>query len=125
MTVKELREILNRYHGYHSGRSDDEPVSVILALPSIGPRANTKVKSASFGFDWDRGLQFGTEARLVPKNEKQDVFEAAFELLAWIATKPVKKETYEIRTARKILERYGCDEEKFALYRRVFHKESI
>lgn len=119
MTIGELKQILAT-----NDHSDNEFVTVLLALPSVGPRAYTKVKDANFGFDWEKGLQFSTEARLVPKNEKQDVFEAAFDLLAWIATKPVKKSTYETRTAKFILEKYGCNEEKFAIYKRVMHKDS-
>ena len=120
MKVGELRRILN----YHDNM-DNEEISVLLALPSIGPRAHTKVTDASFGHDWDRGLQFRTEARLVPKNDKQDVFEAAYELLAWLATKPVKRQSYEQRTAERILRKYGCDDEKLTIYRRVFHKEEV
>lgn len=123
MTIKKLRDLLKKNHEYHQGRQDDEPVSVLLALPSVGPRANSRVKSASFGIDWDRGLQFITEDRLVLKTDKQDVFEQAFDLIAWIATKPVKKESYELRTARKILKQNGWDEEKLATYQRIFHGE--
>lgn len=123
MTVKELRDVLNDDFKRNEGRNDAEEISVILALPSMGPRAHSKVKWAGFGFDWDRGLQFETEARLVPKSEKQDIWEAGYELLSYIATKPAKKQSYEIRTAERIFRKYGRDDEWFAMVRRVMHKD--
>lgn len=118
ITVGKLRDILRR----HPER-DHEELSVLIALPSVGPRACVKVTDAMFGFDWDRGLQFRTEERLVPKNDKQDVFESAFELIAYLATKPVKRKSYEQDKAERILRKYGCDDEKLAMYRRVFHRK--
>lgn len=118
LTVGELRQILNR----HDDIRDDEEISVLLALPSIGPRAHTKIKHASFGSDWDKGLQFTTETRLVPKTEKQDIYEAAYDLLFWLATKPQKKETYEVRTAKRILLKYGRTQEDLDKLRPLFHE---
>ena len=122
MKVKELRELLVKKASLTS-RDDDEEVTVLLDLPSIGPRACTKVTYASFGIDWNRGLQFKTETNIVPKDDKQSVFEAAFELLAYLATKPSKRQGYEQRTAVKILEKYGCTKKDFDTYKKVYHKE--
>jgi len=116
--VKELKAMLKD----EDTRYDEEEVSVLLDLPSWGPRAFSKVKHASFGFDWDKGLQFKTEHNLVPKNEKQSIFEAAHELLMFIATKPTKKHGYEQRTAIHILKRSGLTDEKLASYQSLFHR---
>lgn len=118
LTVGELKDMLSSY----DDTRDNEAVSVLLELPSMGPRANTKVKHASFGFDWDKGLQFTTEARLVPKNDKQDIYEAAYDLLFWLATKPQKKETYEVRTAKRILIEYGTTQEELDKLSHLFHE---
>lgn len=119
MTIKELKEIMK----YIDERHDGELVSVLLDLPSIGPRAYSKIIDGSIGFDWDKGLQFKTEHKLVPKNEKQSIYELAFDLLCWIATKPVKKESYEIRTAKRILLKYGYTQEKLDSYQKICHPE--
>ncbi len=126
VTGRDLLEILKRHDDerspmFHNELDDD--ISVILSLPSIGPRANSKVIHASFGFDWDRGLQFTTEAKLVPKNDKQSIYESAYELICYLATKPVKKQSYEQRTALHILERYGYTKDKLEQIQRVYHKE--
>lgn len=127
VTGRQLLEILKRHD---DGRSSmfhnelDDPISVILSLTSIGPRAHSKITHASFGFDWDRGLQFTPDHRLVPKNEKQDVYEAASELLCYLGTKPVKKQTYEQREALRILKKYGYTDDEIEKIRSVYHKES-
>jgi hypothetical protein len=120
MTVGELKAILSRV----DERRDSEPVSVLLALPSIGPRAHSHVKHAAMGHDWDRGLLLTAETSLVPKNDKQSIFESAYEFLLWLATKPVKKESYEVRTAKRIVGKYGVTEERLGELRNIFHREA-
>jgi hypothetical protein len=117
MKVKELKAILKD----EDTRYDDEEVSVLLDLPSFGPRAFSKVKHASFGMDWDKGLQFKTEHNLVPKNDKQAIYEQARDLLFYIATKPTKKHGYEQRTAIYILKKNGLTDDKLASYQSIFH----
>lgn len=110
MKVFELLQAINS-----SDHEDTDEVKILLSLPSIGPRATTGIKYAKFGFDWDIGLLLTPEVRLVPKTDKQDIFEAALDLLMFIATKPRKKESYETRTAARILTKYGrADFQKFA-----------
>lgn len=110
MKVFELLQTINS-----SDYEDTCDVKILLSLPSLGPRATTDIKFANFGFEWDVGLLLTPEVRLVPKTDKQDIFEAAFELLMYIATKPRKKESYETRVAARILTKYGrADFQKFA-----------
>lgn len=120
MKVKELKNILRE----EDPRYDEEDVKVVLDLPSFGPRATTKVKYASFGFDWDKGLLITAEASLVPKNNKQEIYEQAKDLLFYIATKPTKKHGYEQREAIRILKKNGLTDEKLASYQSIFHPVS-
>lgn len=119
MTVGHLLKVLS-----HTQR-DEHEVKVILALPSIGPRASSDIVSAGFGFDWDKGLLLTPRERLVPKTDKQDIFEAANDLLMFIATEGLtkKRNTYEHRTAQRILLRYGYTEEQLKKYVKLFHRD--
>lgn len=107
-------------------RSDDLEVKVVLSLPSIGPKATTNVQSAVYGFDWDKGLLLRTEEQLVPKSEKQSIYESANDLLMMLATEWYirKKDNYETRTAKKILLKYGYTEEKLRKYVHLFHGDA-
>jgi hypothetical protein len=110
MKVFELLQTINA-----DDYEDTDEVKILLDLPAIGPRATTSIKFAAFGFDWETGLLLTPERKLVPKTDKQDIFEAAFELLMFIATKPRKKESYETKIAANILIKYGRpDYQKFA-----------
>lgn len=120
MKVKELKSLLRD----EDTRYDEEEVSVLLDLPSFGPRAFSKVKYASFGFDWDKGLQFTCEHNLVPKNNKQEIYEQARDLLFYMATKPTKKHGYEQREAIRILKKNGLTDEKLASYQSIFHPQA-
>ena len=108
MRVKDLRKFLE----HHDSRQDEEELAVVVALPSIGPKAISKITHFNFGFDWDKGLLFITEHSLVPKHDSQSIYESAKELLLYMATKPTKKQGYEQRTAISILKRYGYTDEK-------------
>jgi hypothetical protein len=117
--VSELKHMLN-----HSDRHDDDDVCIVLSMPSMGPRASSLVKSASFGFDWEKGqVMLTPEKRLSEKTKEEDVYHAASDLLMYIATKPAKRESYETRRSKQILLRCGYTEEDLLKYRRLFHKE--
>ena len=115
MTVGELKKALKLYD------DDTDHLEVLLAvdLPSRGPQATVKIRGGKFGFDWDRDFILKTERPVVPKDDKQGLFEAGYDLLMWLATKPVKKLLYEVKTAQKLVSKYGRpDYMKFAY---MFH----
>ena len=119
MKVKDLKRILE-HHGSHI---DEREVLIRLTLPSMGPVASETVESAHVGFDWDRDLILEPSRPLVPKEEKQSIFESGYDLLMWLATKPMARESYEVRTAKGILKRHGKTEEDFKKFRHLFHKD--
>lgn len=120
MKVSELKEILNR-----RTHADDETVKLRVALPSVGPQATVEIDSAAFGFDWDRGLILYTQERLVPKENNQDVYEAAQDLLMTLATEcfVVKKKKWENRKSAELLLRMGHTPEQLEKYVRLFHRD--
>jgi hypothetical protein len=119
MKIKELKKILNQ-----SSHQDEEEVQVILSIPSLGPRATSKVKDVSFGFDWDKGLLIHTENPLVIKNDKQSIFEESYSLLMKIATESfiVKKETKTHQEAKRVLNKMGISNEVIKSYIHLYHK---
>lgn len=119
VTTIQLKELLNR-HNYN----DDDPVQVILNVPSIGGQAVTEVVSARFGIDWDRGLLLTVREKIVKKEEKQDIFESASDLLMMLATEwyTLKKDKFENRRAREILLKFGYTDENMRKYVSLFHK---
>lgn len=121
MTIKELKAILD------SNFKEDEEVKIVLSIPSIGPTATSKVESATYGFDWDKGLLLRPSERLVVKDDKQSVYEDAQDLLMRIATESytVKNEKYEHRRAKQILLKHGFTEEKIRSYVHLYHKNPI
>ena len=119
MKVKELRDLLNQ----HGDSIDDLDVLISVALPSIGPAATDMVTRARIGFDWDKDLILSTETPLVPKQENQSVFESAYDLLMWLATDPVRNDSYEARAARRIVMKYGKTQEDLDRLQRIFHKK--
>lgn len=118
LTVGKLKDILS------TCENDDLEAKVLLALPSIGAQAFTRVTGAGFGFDWDKGLLLATEQRLVPKEEKQDIFEWAYDLLMFLATEGLtkKRKRYENRQAERILGMYGVSHDDLKKYVRLFHR---
>lgn len=123
MKIKDLKDILSRHNGPYD---DEREVVILISKPSIGPRATTPVKSISFGFDWENGLALiRAEETLVPKSKKEELYDLSHGLLMYIATKPNKKETYEIREAKRALEKAGYTEEDFKKYRRLYHNEKL
>ena len=120
MKVSELKQLIDR----HPDQLDKE-VKLLVPLPSAGPRATVEIESASFGFDWDRGLLFRTKERLVPKENNQDIFEAANDLLMMLATEcfVLKKQKFENRRSAKILLKYGYKKEDLEKYVKLFHRD--
>ncbi len=120
ITVRFLKEYLDRIS---DKARMDLPVKVILSIPSVGPRAFSLVTHVNFGYDWDKGLLLTTKESLVPRSEDQLAYQMAHELLLFIATKPVKKESYEIRRAKQILFRLGKDQDYLDKVSHIFHKK--
>jgi hypothetical protein len=117
MKVKELLPLLTH---------EEDDIVVILGSPSIGPRAMTDVTDAHHGFDWERGkLILKTKETVTVKTKEESVYYEAHELMMYLATKPVKRESYEILSARRILKRCGYTDADFEKYRKFFHKENI
>lgn len=119
--AKLINGVIERGAAY---RTNEMKVVVALASPSIGFCASTPVKHAHAGFDWDSGsFILTTEDRVVKKTQHEDAFDAASDLLMYLATKPSKRESYETRMAKSILKRTGYTEEQFDKYRHLFHEE--
>jgi hypothetical protein len=118
MIVKHLKDFLNG-----EDRFDERQVLVRLTKPSMGPVSSDVIQSAWFGFDWDRDLILEPTQPLVVKSEKESAFDIAYDLLFYIATKPLKTETYEVRQAKRILKSIGKTDEDFNKLRHLFHKE--
>ena len=118
--IKDLKKMLNE-----TDRYDNEPVQVLLNIPSIGGHAVSEVSHAHFGFDWDRGLLLSTKDKITRKEKKQDIFEKATDLLMTLATEwyVMKKENFVNRRAREILLKFGYTDEKMRAYVRLFHKD--
>lgn len=120
MKVSDLKRII----AYHENQQDEE-VKLSVALPSVGPSATVDIESASFGFDWDRGLILTTKERLVPKENNQDIYEAAQDLLMTLATEcfVMKKQKWENKKSAFILLRMGYTKEQLEKYVRLFHRD--
>lgn len=103
-------------------RHPDGEVTIRLTKPSMGPIAQAQVKDAFVGIDWEHGKVIIQPAiPLVPKSDNEQIFDWARDLIMWLATKPVKKESYEVRAARKIAAKMYPD---FMKYQNIFHRES-
>lgn len=118
MNVQDLKSILE----YNYEKRKQLEVLVKIAEPSVGPSATSPVSVAYFGIDWDRDLLIVPTEQLSRKTEHQSVFESALDLLMYIATKPVKNESYEVRTAKRILSKYGRTDEYLEKYRHIYHR---
>lgn len=118
MKVKELLEIL-QYHGTRVDLEDE--VVIPIAKDEIGGIPFTEVTRIVNGIDWDRGkLFFETKEPLVIKTDKESVYDMAVEFMMWLATKPNKRETYEIREAKRILDRAGVE---YMKHRKFLHRD--
>jgi len=125
MKVKELYDSLKRrIEGIPDCYKEQElnkEVVVEIAKPSVGPRASVKAKYAGFGMDWEANrFAITPEVALTLKSEKEEIWDMAKDLIMWIATKPVKKDSYEIRTAKRILDKNGTE---YMKYQKILHGE--
>lgn len=120
MKVSELKAIIDRHANQH-----DQDVKLYVPLPYVGPRATVEIEGASFGFDWDRGLILRVKERLIPKTVEQDILEAANDLLMGLATEcfVVKRQSYYMRNAARIMLRLGHTPEQLEKYVRLFHQD--
>lgn len=102
---------------------EDPEVVIPIAKTSVGLKASVDVDSISKGIDWNKNKFFlHTKEKLVPKSDKEQAYDMAWEFLLWIATKPVKKETYEVREARRIFDLIGYD---YMKYQRFLHQDKF
>jgi hypothetical protein len=104
MNTDELKEALNRQH------LSDDPNKVVINVskPSIGPIATCEVSSASYGFDWERGLFILSPAQpLVPKSEKEELWDLAYDFIYSLSEEKTYKgnETSLAKRAKKIIDR--------------------
>lgn len=119
MKLKELKAVLNAL----GDRYDDWDLVIPLAQPSVGAVATCRVRSIGMGFDWEHGMaMLHPEGRLTEKTKPQDVYDGALDLLLWLATKPTKRESYEMRRAKRILLRAGYAEEDIKQYQKYLHQ---
>ena len=129
MKLTELKAIIDREVedlAEWKWKEDAIEVGVIIASPGIGATPAVKVRSAGRGIDWDDGVfLIGTTEPLVVKSKKEKAFDLAVDLLWFLATKPTKRETYEIRMAKSSLKHAGYSEEDFKRLRNIFHKEPL
>jgi len=117
LTVSDLKAILDlpRY-------SPTASVEIILDKGSVGGNTASHVVWAGFGFGRDHGrFLLKAQDSLVIKTEDEKLFDMARDLIIWLGTKPVKRDSYEIRSAKRILERMGFSEEKIKEYRKMIH----
>lgn len=118
MKIKDLKAVLTAV----GERYDDWDLNILLSIPSIGGRASCGVRSIGFGFDWEIGkVLINPVLRLSKKTESEDVYHGATEFLLWLASKPVKRESYEIREAKRILLSAGYTEERIKEAQKFLH----
>lgn len=118
MKVKQLKEILER-------TDDDLEVVVILSQPSMGPRANMQIESAHRGIDWEKNyFCMEPKAPISEKTKEEGVYYNAHELIMYLATKKMTRDSYEVTRAKAVLKRAGYTEADFDKYRHLFHKEN-
>lgn len=117
MKVSELLALLSENNKHH-----DDEIVIKINKPSVGPSACEPVISAHFGIDWDaRKLILRTNKPLVVKSENEEIYDMSRDLMLYLATKPMKRRSYEVEKARSILKRNGMTEEDFMKYQKLFH----
>lgn len=109
MKIKKLLDYLN---GAVEWRDEvgDYDLMVAIAKPSVGQRAMDKVTDIQIGLDWEaQKVILRTEKNLVPKSQKENVWDMALDLIYWLAYEKGngRSQTYESRQARRILETAG------------------
>lgn len=103
---------------------DSDEVCVVLSIPSVGPVATSGISSAQVGRDWNKGtfLLVPTEP-LSNRTSMEQAFDLAQDLLFFLATKPAKRDSYESRTAKRILLKTGYKDTDFEKFRSFYHKD--
>lgn len=123
MKLLELQKLLNDFIERTPDYARDLNVVIKLNSPSIGGSATTSVRGITRGIDWDRGNFFiHAKDPVVVKTKHESAFDAARDLLMYLATKPSKRKSYETSTAQDILKRVGYTEEEFIKYSKFFHR---
>lgn len=122
MKIGDLRKILNDYAS-RDPDFDKNDIRIPISKPSVAHKATVNVGGIYVGFDWDQGVVFIAPAiDLVPLTEKEHAFDMAIEFLMWLATKPNKNETYEIRQAKAILDNAGIE---YMKHQRFLHQDKF
>lgn len=121
MKIKDLKRIIQ-----NTGKADyydDCEVVIPISKPSIGGSSFVETTSAGRGIDWNNGKFFiRTKERLVQKSKEEDLRDMSRDLLMYLATKPMKRRSYESEQACKILLRAGYTQEQLNKYQHLFHK---
>lgn len=120
MKVSELKSLL-----FTNDRHDKKEIKIVIDNPSMGGHDYVLAERIWFGFDWDNGLMIKATEKIVRKENKQDIYEAANDLLMMLATESfvLKKEKYENRRAKQILLKFGYTDEQLRKYVRLFHRD--
>lgn len=103
--MKDLKKFFD--DAYTMERHGEDEISIRLHEPSIGPVAMSPVKSAHFGFDWERGhFIFFPEQDLVRLKEKEALWQAAHDLIYSLSLEKTPKgnPTTLAKRAERIME---------------------
>jgi len=103
-----LREFLDSIHNME--RELDNELIIHLSSPSIGPIANTGIKSTRSGFDWENGKTIlEPKERLVVKTDKEDLYDMSYDLLhfLWVDAFQRKRKPWYFDRLKRIYERAG------------------
>lgn len=105
MKLRDLKKLLD--DPYHFERHADDEVSIRLSDPSIGPVAMTGVRSAGFGFDWEKGhFILFPEKQIVTLKEKEALWQAATDMIYSLSKErtPKGNPTTLAKRAERIME---------------------
>lgn len=105
MNTEDLKRVLNS-----PSQVNEDPSQVVINVnkPSVGPTATCKVDSASYGFDWERGLFILNPTKpLVPKTEKEELWDLAYNFIYSLSKERTHKgnETTLAKRAKRIIEK--------------------
>ena len=88
MKLSELKNLIDIWDARRNKNNPGSDLDVVISLqvPSIGSSACSKVRSASFGFDWDAGkLMLHPETPLAPLTKNQAIFDDGFDFIYQIS----------------------------------------
>lgn len=118
-----LSNLIGALQAVQERSRDDLDVVIPISSPGVGGRPNVGISFLAEGADWDSGKLFLLPAKkLVVKTDKEAAFDAAVEFLMWLATKPTKRLTYEITTARNILDGAGIE---YMKHQKFLHQDKF